>query len=632
VKDKAGRICRIALLRLEMREFIYHHNCHIKTEDQTMMQKKSAGIGRVLLVLCALCPGLNAIAKAASTFYVAPNGRDDYPGTLQKPFATIAQAQNAVRRINATMDQDITVYVRGGRYILEKPLHFDHRDSGRNGFTISYQAYRNEIPEISAGQPVEKWLLGDHGLYTAKVDGAFRQLYVNGVRCIRARTPNVGRYYRLKFWNERDREIIIAKELIQPWAKLNQVEMIVQMHWAEAVLPLASLETHGEYAYIAPQEPERDLVFRRLYPIKSENEAFHFENDLSFIDQPGEWHCDSESGTLYYQPRLPQEEINQLQAVVPRLERVLHIDGTLEKPVHHIRFRGLCLCHAGWNLPRDTGMLNSQAGQYAVKVEPDNRQYLKRPPAAVYVTAAHHLTFERNVFCHLGATALDLHYGTHNNLIIGNVFYDIAGSGILYSKFSEEQELHTRVYNPADQREICRNDTISNNLLTRIGQDYPGCCGIACGFPQAVVIEHNELYDMPYSGISVGWAWMDADNVMRDNQVRYNRIHHVLQLLCDGGAIYTLSRQPNSFIKENYIHDIDRSPWAVGSKNNGIFLDQGSSGLTLEHNVFERLQEEPIRHHATGTIIQIQNDTNDRSVIEQAGLEKEYRNLSKLLK
>jgi len=592
-----------------------------------MMRANSSGMGRVLLLLCALCPGLNALPKAISTFYVAPDGRDDHPGTMQKPFATIAQAQKAVRRINAAMDQDITVYVRGGRYFLEQPLHFDHRDSGQNGFTISYQAYRNETPELSAGQPVEEWMPGDHGLYTAKVDGAFRQLYVNGVRCIRARIPNAGRYYRLKFWNERDREIIIAKGLIQAWPKLNQVEMIVQMHWAEAVLPLASFETHGEYAYLAPQEPERDLVFRRLYPIKSENEAFHFENELSFIDQPGEWHHDPDSGTLSYLPRLPQETSKPLRAVVPRLERVLHIDGTLDKPVHHLCFRGLSICHAGWNLPRDTGMLNSQAGHYSVKVEPDNRQYFRRPPAAVYVTAAHHLVFERNVFCHLGATALDLHYGTHSNRIIGNVFHDIAGSGIMYSKFSEEQEPHTRVYNPADRREICRNDTISNNLLTRIGQDYPGCCGIACGFPQAVVIEHNELYDMPYSGISVGWSWMDADNVMRDNQVRYNHIHHVLRLLCDGGGIYTLSKQLNSFIKENYIHDIDRSPWAVGSKNNGIFLDQGSNGLTLELNVFERLQEEPIRHHATGVIIQIQNDTNDRTVIEQAGLQKEYRDL-----
>ena len=48
-------------------------------------------------------------------FYVATDGSDANPGTLEKPFATVAKAQEAVRgRIAAGLDSDLTVVIRGG--------------------------------------------------------------------------------------------------------------------------------------------------------------------------------------------------------------------------------------------------------------------------------------------------------------------------------------------------------------------------------------------------------------------------------------------------------------------------------------------------------------------------------------
>ncbi|MCI0494221.1 right-handed parallel beta-helix repeat-containing protein [candidate division KSB1 bacterium] len=557
---------------------------------------------------------------------MSPDGNDKNPGTIKKPFATIEAARNAVRNLDDKTKQDIIVFLRGGRYELKNTVLFDHRDSGRNGYRIVYKAFQDERPIISGGREVKNWTPVENGLFKAHVDIEFRQFYVNGRRAIRARTPNSDEYYRLKFWNKRNREIIIDKNLIQDWKNFDQIEMIVHMHWAEAILPLASYEQFGDYAYVAVQKPERDLAFRRMYPIKSENEAFHFENALEFLDQPGEWYHDKSTNELYYLPR-PGEKMTTAEAIIPQLETLVKIKGTLDEPVHHLTFEGVTFSHSGWILPRDTGMLNCQAGHYSVKVEPNNVQYFARPPAAVYVAVAHHLKFENNELSKLGSTALDFHYGTHDDLIVGNIFYDISGTGIMLAKFSEADIKHTHLYNPEDQREICKNDTISNNVITKIGQDYPGCCGIACGFPQGVVIEHNELFDMPYTGISVGWGWTDADNAMRDNQIRYNHIHHVLKLLCDGGGIYTLSKQPNSSIKENYIHDIYRSQWAVGSQVNGIFLDEGTNGYTLDHNVFENIQEEQIRHNRTSTIILIKNYTKDQQVIENSGLKGEYKKI-----
>ena len=58
-------------------------------------------------------------------YYVAPTGSDGNAGTLEKPFATIQHAQQAVRQ------KPGPVWLRGGRYYLPEKLVFNAEDSGR---------------------------------------------------------------------------------------------------------------------------------------------------------------------------------------------------------------------------------------------------------------------------------------------------------------------------------------------------------------------------------------------------------------------------------------------------------------------------------------------------------------------
>lgn len=80
---------------------------------------------------------------------MSPEGNDANPGTIDRPFATIERARDAVREINRNMTGDIIVYLRDGTYRLERTLEFDERDSGTNGYRVIYQAYPGESPIIS---------------------------------------------------------------------------------------------------------------------------------------------------------------------------------------------------------------------------------------------------------------------------------------------------------------------------------------------------------------------------------------------------------------------------------------------------------------------------------------------------
>jgi hypothetical protein len=148
----------------------------------------------------------------------------------------------------------------------------------------------------------------------------------------------------------------------------------------------------------------------------------------------------------------------------------------------------------------------------------------------------------------------------------------------------------TLTENPSDTRLDITGNVIRNNLVTQAGKQYEGSVGILAGYTAGTVIEHNEISYIPYSGINVGWGWAFASTQLQNNLVRYNNIHHVVTLLEDGAGIYTLSKQPGSFISDNYIHDIRGSPWrGFDAPVAGIYLDEGSSSITVQNNVVENV-------------------------------------------
>jgi hypothetical protein len=562
--------------------------------------------------------------------YVSPSGNDNNTGTEKKPFKTLERAKDYVRNLN-NPKSDIIVFLRGGDYFISKTITFESKDSGKEGNRIIYKAYKNEKPVLSGGVELRGWIKWEKGIYRAKFDGEpFRQLYVNDIKAIRARTPEKGSFFRLKFWDHKHKEVIIDTALLSKFKNYDKIEMIPHLHWAEQVLHISSISTAKEYAYISFKNPEQDILYKRDYPIKAENESFHFENALEFLDSEGEWYYDESEKYIYYMPR-KGEDLSTAKVIVPQLETLIKIEGTIENPVKNIQFCGLQFSHANWNLPSKIGICFAQAGQYTVNIEGINNQFFKRPESAILVNYASDIKFERSIFKHLGSTGLDFYNGVLNSTIIGNVFYDISGNGISLAKFSNPNESHVEMYNPKDEREGCSSDTISNNIVTLTGNDYINTCGIAAGYARGLIIEHNEVFNLPYTGISVGWGWEDKPNFMKNNSIRWNHVHDAMKILCDGGGVYTLSRQPNSDISYNFIHDIYRSVWAVGSLNNGIFLDQGSSGITIKKNVFKNVQEGNTRHNMTGELNYIENEYLDQEVMTKSGLEPEYQPIRNLI-
>jgi parallel beta-helix repeat protein len=512
-----------------------------------------------------------AAAAQQVVFYVSTLGNDSWSGSLADPnqdktdgpFATLARAQAAVRALNQealSATRQFTVYLRGGQYNLTAPLVFTPQDSGTAANPITYAAYSNEAPVLSGGTTISGWRSGGtvagQQVWTTQVPGVaagnwyFHQLFVNGVRRQRARTPNTGFFDVIGTvtTNPPSSTFVYNSGDINPaWAG-GDVEVVLLQYWEDTRSPILSVDSATNTVTLAGT----------AYPYASEpNARYWVENTLDALDAPGEWYLDRSSGTLSYIP-MPGEDMTQVQVVAPVANQLILLQGNAATGnfVANLRFLGLTFQYTDWTTSA-TGYSDIQS---AFDV-----------PAAVQGTGTNSITIENSTFAELGQYAIALGSGSSNNRIVGNVMTDLGAGGV---KIGDPDI-------PASGSESTAN-VISNNHISDIGQVYVAATGVWVGQSSGNTIAHNEIHGTYNIAISVGWTWGYGPSAAQGNVIEYNEIYDVGQAMTsDMGGIYTLGVQPGTVVNNNLIHDV--TSYVYGGW--GVYLDEGSSDILVENNV-----------------------------------------------
>ena len=116
----------------------------------------------LLAIIVIILPQTDALG---ATYYVATDGSDLNPGTINMPFKTIQKARDTIRGTTGN-----TVYIRVGIYYLNETLEFNEQDSGSAGAPNVYMAYPNEKVTISGGMKLENtWSLHSGNIYKPNV-------------------------------------------------------------------------------------------------------------------------------------------------------------------------------------------------------------------------------------------------------------------------------------------------------------------------------------------------------------------------------------------------------------------------------------------------------------------------------
>ncbi|ANE49726.1 hypothetical protein [Flavisolibacter tropicus] len=622
----------------------------------------------LILFVAVVAPVATVMAGTQATYYVDPvKGNDSNNGrSPARAFRTIEKARNVVRTINSKMTGDIYVYLRGGIYGLTSTLSFGNDDSGTNGFNIIYAAYKGERPVISGGKQITGWSLYDtsRNIYRAYAGGDIetRQLFINGVRAIRAKSteaPSSLNFVKASGYTNKGDVFANSGIPLHHWKNQQDIEFVYKNEWTAPRICVNMITRNDSITTITMKQPGWGFVTNKggtsVGGTHNKNgRPWYIENAYELLDAEGEWYLNRATDSFYYKPRIG-ENLSTASVVVPVMEELIRVQGADSvNKAGFIQFRGITFSYATYLRPNgDRGLPDAQNN---VMRDDQGESIIG---AAVSLKYARSIKFDRDIFEHLGGTGLNMYSGCQDNLVVGTVFTDISGNGVQVGDYSGFFTAGSQNYaQNTDTLVWLRNNDVSNSYFYKIGVEYFSSSAIAATLPQDMDITHNEISNVPYSGIHVGWGWDRFPNTIHQRtNIQYNYVHDVMEVLRDGGAIYTMgptngSATNKGYISNNYCHDV-LNPFGA------LYLDEGSSWFDLADNVVNNApkyihiwtntihdinanntytnttvyKNSGVNTNITNTIV-VSNDNwpaNAQTIISNAGLEKAYVKIKSFL-
>ena len=496
------------------------------------------------------------------------------------------------------MSEDITVYLEGGTHRREKTFTLTELDSGKNGYQIIYRSYPNQTALISGGSELSGWTKHEGEIYKLQLsdtdvntDNNFRELYIDGKRAYRAREP---RLFRAMSWhhdeNKKINGYVVSKNHISKFNNDSEVEFIWSMNWRQHRLLVDKIEAREDGNFnVIMKQPFMTQALREDFPSARANfnRPFFVENAYELLNEPGEWYYDRSSKTLYYWPKKDQD-MNQVKAVIPRLETLVSLKGSSKaKKVENVSFTELAFKHTVWQKAYKEGATSIQANHYNVQpaiVDSENNgtgshtDNAELPRGAVELEYTKNIDFISNKLAHTGATGIILLNGCIDTEIRKNHITDISETSIIIGSW---------VHNFIDQdhEELCEDILIRNNIINGTGLQYWGAPAIQMYYSDSMTIEHNEILHSNYGGIQFGWnGWQGTEKdstSSRNTIIRYNKIAEFTKKTGDSGSIYSLGQQPNTEIYENYFRNAHKYQGAQ-------YNDEGSAYVYWHENVVDQ--------------------------------------------
>lgn len=467
---------------------------------------------------------------------------------------TVSPADDLAKIRDAVRGRRATVVLRGGIYFLPETLAFKAEDSD-----TTYQAATGETVVVSGGRLITGWKKADNGLWTAQVpDGLrFNQLFIDGSRRTRARTPNAGAFYTVDGELTPDKPTKLKYkegQILSDWAARGDVEVVALQKWAELRMPITAVDPGARLATLSG-ECHKWII--------EKNARYWVENALDLLDAPGEWYLDKKTGVLSYKP-LDGEDPAKIVAIAPAMKQIVRIDGA-----KNLRFEGITFSHADWAI----GAEGYADGQAAIDY-----------PGAVWAEGAIGCSFVNCAVSHVGGYGIDFSKGCRENRIVRCEVTDVGAGGIRIGETAL----------PKEDSDKTLGNVVTDNHIHDIGIVFPAGVAVWVGHSARNLLAHNHVHDTYYSAFSIGWSWGYGPSGAQENVIEQNLVHDIgRRMLADMGGVYTLGTCTGTIIRNNVFHDI----WSSTYGGWAIYFDEGSTGVLAENNVAYRCKSNGFHQH-----------------------------------
>jgi len=507
--------------------------------------------------------------------FVAVDGNDKNPGTLEKPLATFGAAVSKVRELKKTAKDEIVVAFKAGNYSAFTQ-NFTELDSGSASVPVTYCAYGDGEVVFDAGiqigldefKPItdaEKYLFpagAASKIKKADLSGKsysgeitmFSYLYDSEKMLIQARFPNAKEdgtpsTYANCIVAEPPSPHEYHAQLIPALA--NRFD---KYHTYDNILftGVFGNEYHGNYLRLSDYDPETDFftLEKRPHVGMYTSAQMIFHNISEELDTVNEYWIDLDTKILY--------------VYEPNRNYTLATAGcfiNIEENTHHLSFVDLSFKHIN--------------NDYAFFIKGDD------------------ITIDACEFFGIGDEFTIYSYGQNFHLTRSE-FSEMCGGGVI-------------VRNSGDRDMLVSGGLVIDN------NSFHGFEKMHLTYKPAILLQeavgaqitHNEIYDGIHSGIIYGNAefqrrfpydvyvresgrytdGMYLDNLLYyvNNKIEYNFIHDLFTttIVDDAGSIYIPRSVADAGNEINYniIGNNKFGPW-------GLYLDDGMGNVSVKGNIF----------------------------------------------
>jgi hypothetical protein len=524
-----------------------------------------------------------ALPAFGQPYYVAPAGNDANLGTIEKPFASLQRAQQAVRQ------KPGAVFLRGGTYYLPETLVFTAQDSGTKDAPVIFQNYENEKPVISGGVKLENldWQPYTNGIFQAKVPDDLRteEIFVNDQRQILARYPNYDS--TAKYFDGYAADAISTNRVAR-WTDPTG-GYFHAMHpalWGDFTWRITNKDAQGGVTMEGGWQNNRGgSVHRQIRFV---------ENIFEELDSPGEWFLNNKTHTLYFYPPAGLD-LKSATVEATRLRSLVEFRGSEAQPVKFITLRGLTF-------------------RQAARTVMDTKEPLVRTDWAIYrggaifFNGAEDCALEDSFIDQVGGNAVFVNNYNRRIAVRGCQIARAGASGVCFVGDPQASRSVLFNYNQANKLEDIdrtpgpKSDNfpadclVDDCLIYLTGRVEKQTAGVEIDLAQSITVRHCSIYDMPRAGINIG------DGCWGGDVIEYCDIFDTVEETGDHGSFNSWGRSrywlPDINTVNNWVKQVPDLPKLDAIKPNilannrwrcdhgwDIDLDDGSSYYIITNNL-----------------------------------------------